>query len=198
GEEWCCGFPLTGAGAAEEVREMMEHNLEKALSLGVSAVVFSCPSCYRMWKEHYNTDLKLFHSAQFIEKMIKDGAISPGEVNAKVTYHDPCDLGRNAGVFEAPREILNSIPGLTLMELENNCARSLCCGGGGNLEMTDPRLSRSIAEKKIKTIRQTGADVVVTSCQQCVRTIKGWVRREKIDLDVMDMTELVLQAISSH
>ncbi|MCP4669404.1 MAG: (Fe-S)-binding protein [Deltaproteobacteria bacterium] len=198
GEEWCCGFPLTGAGASEGVRGMMEHNLEKARSLGVKTVVFSCPSCYRMWKEHYDIDLELFHDTQFIERMIRDGAISLGEVNTSVTYHDPCDLGRHAGVFEAPREILKSIPGLTLKELENNGARSFCCGGGGNLEMTDPRLSRSIAGKKIKMIRETGADAVVTSCQQCVRTIKGWVRREKIDLHVMDMTELVLQAVSNY
>ena len=100
--------------------------------------------------------------------------------------------------IEARREILKSIPGLTLKELENIGAHSICCGGGGNLEMTDPRLSRSIAGKKIKEIRQTGADAVVTSCQQCVRTIKGWVRREKIDLPVMDMTELVLQAMTKQ
>ena len=195
GEEWCCGFPLIGAGAPESVREMMEHNLEKATSLGVKKVVFSCPSCYRTWKEHYDTGLELIHATQFIERMIGNGALRFGELNTSVTYHDPCDLGRNVGVFEAPREILKSIPGLTLKELENNGARSICCGGGGNLEMTDSPLSRSIAGKKIEEIWQTGADTVVTSCQQCVRTIKSWVRRENVDLKVMDMTELVLEAL---
>ena len=196
GEEWCCGFPLIGAGVPEKAREMAEHNLENVRKLGVKKVVFSCPSCYRTWQEYYETDLELFHSTQLIESLIRDGAIRLGEVNATVTYHDPCDLGRNGDVYDAPRKILESIPGLTLVELENNRAQSVCCGGGGNLEIVDPRLTETVAEKKIEEIKRTGAETVVTSCQQCVRTIKGRARRQKVDLNVCEITELVLQAIS--
>ena len=81
--------------------------------------------------------------------------------------------------------------------MENNRAKSVCCGGGGNLEMTDAGLSGIVAQKKIEEIQRTGAGTVVTSCQQCVRTIKGRVRREKIDLNVMDITELVLKAMTN-
>jgi heterodisulfide reductase subunit D len=178
GEEWCCGFPLIGAGVPEKAQEMMEHNLEKVKALGAKKVVFSCPSCHRTWKEHYDTDLELFHSTQLIERLIDDGAIPLREVNSTVTYHDPCDLGRKGGVYDAPRKILKAIPGLTLVELENNRAQSVCCGGGGNLEMADPRLSETVAGKKIEEIQRTGAKTVVTSCQQCVRTIKARVRRQ--------------------
>lgn len=197
GEEWCCGFPLIGAGVPEKVREMAEHNLEKLRELGAKTVVFSCPSCYRTWQEHYETDVDLFHSTQLIEKLIEDGALRLGEVQATVTYHDPCDLGRNGGVYDAPRKLLKSIPGLTLVELENNRAQSVCCGGGGNLEMVDSGLTGSIARKKIEEIKRTGAETVVTSCQQCIRTIKGWARRQKADLNVCEITELVLRAISN-
>jgi heterodisulfide reductase subunit D len=114
-----------------------------------------------------------------------------------VTYHDPCDLGRNGGIFEAPRQILNSIPGITLVELENNRAKSICCGGGGNVEMVAPHLSSAVAQKKLEEIQRTGVKAVATSCQQCVRTIKGQARRQKLDLQVMDIMELVLQAIPS-
>ena len=196
GEEWCCGFPLIGAGVPEKAREMAEHNLENVRKLGVKKVVFSCPSCYRTWQEYYETDLELFHSTQLIETLIRDGAVRLGEVNATVTYHDPCDLGRNGDVYDAPRKILESIPGLTLVELENNRALSVCCGGGGNLEIVDPGLTETVAEKKIEEIKRTGAEIVVTSCQQCVRTIKGRARRQKVDLNVCEITELVLQAIS--
>ncbi len=197
GEEWCCGFPLVGAGDTKKLSKMMEHNLDKVKGSGAKAVVFSCPSCYRTWKEYYDTDLELFHDTQFIKRMIEDGTIRLGEVNTAVTYHDPCDLGRNGGEFDAPRDILKSIPGLTLVEMENNREKSVCCGGGGNLEMADAGLSGTVARKKIEEIQRTGAKTVVTSCQQCVRTIKGSVRRQKVDLNVVDITELVLKAMEN-
>ena len=197
GEEWCCGFPLIGAGVSEKSREMMKHNLEKVNELEAKRVVFSCPSCYRTWQEYYDTDLELLQSTQLIEKLINEGTIRLGAVNTTVTYHDPCDLGRNGGIYDAPRQILKSIPGLNLVELENRLAQSVCCGGGGNLEMADPVLSGTLAQKKLDEIKRTGAKTVVTSCQQCVRTIKSRARRQKINLDVRDITELVLKAMSN-
>ena len=196
GEEWCCGFPLLGAGAPEKMQHLVEHNLEKVRAVGAKAVIFSCPSCYATWKEYYDTELELFHSTEYMEKLLGEGAISLGELNTTVTYHDPCDLGRNSGVYDSPRRILKSIPGLTLVELEKNRSLSVCCGGGGNLEMADPDLSGNVAQKKIEQIQQTGAKTVVTSCQQCVRTLKSRVRRQKIDMDVLDITELVVKALS--
>ena len=194
GEEWCCGFPLIGAGVPGKMQELIGHNIEKVKGLGAKTVIFSCPSCYRTWNEYYDTGLEYFHSTQFIERLIREGAIPLKEVPTTVTYHDPCDLGRNAGVYDAPREILKAIPGLTLIEMQDNCAKSVCCGGGGNLEMADPALSGNVAQKKIEEIRQSGVQTVVTSCQQCVRTIKTRARRQKLDLDVLDITDLVLKA----
>jgi heterodisulfide reductase subunit D len=196
GEEWCCGFPLIGAGMPGEMKALIEHNLEKVKTLGAKEVVFSCPSCYRTWKEYYPTDLKLSHSTEFIERLIKEGSIRLGNLNETVTYHDPCDLGRNAGVFDPPREILRAIPGLTLVELASNRNQSICCGGGGNLEMADAALSGRVAQNKIDEVRRTGAETVVTACQQCVRTMKGKVRREKLDLEVVDITDIVVRSMS--
>jgi len=198
GEEWCCGFPLIGAGVPGKGREMMAHNLEKVKELGVKTVVFSCPSCYKTWKAFYDTRLELLHATQFIDKLISDGALRLGDVNLTVTYHDPCDLGRNAGVFEEPRRIINAIPGLRLVELGQNRLQSICCGGGGNLEMVAPDLSGALAQKKIEEIQQTGARTVLTACQQCVRTIKSRARRQKVDLDVLDITELVVKAMTGE
>jgi heterodisulfide reductase subunit D len=105
-------------------------------------------------------------------------------------------LGRKGGVYDAPRGILKSIPGLTLVELENKRGQSLCCGGGGNLEMVDSELTETLAQKKIEEIERTGAKTVVTSCQQCVRTIASRARRQEVDLNVWDITELVLKTMS--
>ena len=116
-------------------------------------------------------------------------------MNATVTYHDPCDLGRNSGVFEEPRNVIRSIPGVNLVELPHNRSLSMCCGGGGNVEMVDPDLSGQVAQMKIDEIQGTGADMVVSSCQQCLRTIATRARRQKIDLPVKDLTELVVEAM---
>ena len=113
-----------------------------------------------------------------------------------MTYHDPCDLGRNTGIFDPPRNVLKAVPGLRLVEMENNKARSLCCGGGGNLESADPELSSRIAVKKIEEVLKTGTQTVITSCQQCLRSIKGRATKSRIDLKVLDLTDIVLKAMS--
>ena len=195
GNEWCCGFPLIGAGAPGDLKKLREHNIDAVKSVGAKKVVFSCPSCYRVWREFYNTDLELMHITELIADLLAEGRLQLGQLPETVTYHDPCDLGRHGGVFDAPRTILRQIPGISLKEMESNRVKSVCCGGGGNLEMSDPDLSRRLALKKVEQGRATGAATLVTACQQCVRTIKGAARRAKIDFNVMDITELVAKLI---
>jgi heterodisulfide reductase subunit D len=193
GEEWCCGFPLMGAGMIGRAKELMEHNLKKVEEVGAEAVVFACPSCYQMWKERYKTDLTLFHASEFIGTLLDQGKIEFEAFDSTVTYHDPCDLGRGSEVYDAPRKVLKAIPGLKFVEMEHNREDCTCCGGGGNLEMVDPKLVASIAKNKIEEIQRTGAELVVTSCQQCVRTMATYARKNKIPVKVMDITELVLK-----
>jgi heterodisulfide reductase subunit D len=116
-------------------------------------------------------------------------------MNTTVTYHDPCDLGRNSNVFEEPRNVLKAIPDLKLVELPHNRQLSMCCGGGGNVEMVNPDLTAKVAQIKVDEILSTGADMVVSACQQCLRTIATRARRQKIDLVVKDLTELVAEAM---
>jgi heterodisulfide reductase subunit D len=198
GEEWCCGFPLIQSGMPEKADKLMRHNREKVKEVGARTIVFACPSCYHTWKESYNLDMELLHSTQFLERLIREGKIVfQKEYPKTVTYHDPCDLGRNSGVYEAPRAVLKQVPGLKLVDLEGNRQLSVCCGGGGDLEMIDPELSAAIARRKVDEIQRTGADEVVTSCQQCVRTISGYVRKQKIKLKVKDIIEVVWGAMES-
>ncbi len=193
GEEWCCGFPLIGAGFKREAQELFKHNIEGVKGKGAHSVVFSCPSCYHTWHEAYQTDLKLFDSTRFILNLIKEGKIQFSERKIRVTYHDPCDLGRASGIYEAPREILRSMPGVEFVELANHGELCKCCGGGGLLEMVEPELSASLALEKIKEIQATGAEVVVTACQQCIRTIQSTARRMKIPLKASYIAEFVLK-----
>lgn len=196
GEEWCCGFPLIGAGMPDKVRSLMDHNLEKIKDVGAKAIVFTCPSCFHTWKNLYQPDVELYHASQMLDRMIKDGRITLKGINATVTYHDPCDLGRNSGVFEEPREVLKAIPGIRLVELANNRQLSVCCGGGGNVEMVNPDLSARVAQMKLDEIAETGADTVVSACQQCLRTVATRARRQKMNLNVKDLTEMVVEAMN--
>jgi len=127
--------------------------------------------------------------------LVRANRVPLKELAMTVTYHDPCDLGRGARVFDEPREVIRSIPGVTLVELPRHRENCQCCGGGGNLEMIDAKLSTEIAKKKIEEVLSTGADAVVTSCQQCVRTMTTYAKRNKVPLDVMDITELVNRAL---
>ena len=191
-EEWCCGFPLLGAGLKEKAGALIEHNLAAVRAKGADKVVFACPSCYQMWREHYPTEgLELFHATQFLDKLLSEGRLPLVEKPLKVTYHDPCDLGRGAGEYEAPRRILRAIPGVEFVELPRNRENCRCCGGGGNLEMIDAELSAKISQAKIEEIMSTGAEAVISSCQQCLRTMATHVRRNKVPLKVMDITQLI-------
>jgi heterodisulfide reductase subunit D len=199
-EEWCCGFPLLGAGLKDLFGEFAEHNIEAVLEKGARRVVFACPSCYEMWKAHYpyrQRGIEICHSTQYLQQLIESGAISIKSLNLTVTYHDPCDLGRGAREFDAPRKVIESIPGVTFVELPDNREKCNCCGGGGNLEMIDAGLSSGIAKAKIEEVISTGATAVVTSCQQCVRTMLTYSKRNKVGVDVMDVVQLVRRALQN-
>jgi heterodisulfide reductase subunit D len=198
GDEWCCGFPLLGAGLRERAREYIDHNLEAVRRKGASRVVFACPSCYQMWLEHYPREFPISHVTEFLKELLATGRVPLGRLSLTVTYHDPCDLGRAARVFEAPREIIRSIPGVELVELAANRENCPCCGGGGNLEMIDTDLSVDIAKQKVEEVLETGADAVVTACQQCVRTMNTYVRRKKMPLRVLDIVQLVRMAMKGQ
>lgn len=195
-EEWCCGFPMLGAGLTAMFAAFREHNLAAVAARGAKAAVFACPSCYRMWREQYGADLALFSAPELLLSLVRAGRLPFQELSLTVTYHDPCDLGRGAGVYEAPREILRAIPGIRLVELAHRREECLCCGGGGNLEMVDPELAARIAAAKIEEVLATGARAVVTACQQCVRVMTSHVRRNRVPLEVLDIVQLVRRALA--
>ena len=194
-EEWCCGFPLLGAGLRDHLKDLIAHNIDAVRAKGARHVVFACPSCYQMWREHYPHDFEIYHVTQYLHRLISSGQLALKTLDQTVTYHDPCDLGRGSREYEAPRSIISAIPGVKLVEMAHHREDCLCCGGGGNLEMIDSQLSGQIAKAKIEEVLATGATTVVTACQQCVRTMNTYVRRNKLPLQVMDIVQLVRKAL---
>lgn len=201
GEEWCCGFPLLGMGLKTEAVELAEHNLTVVLGLGARTVVTTCPSCYHMWRDVYpemvgaSDALRVVHATEFLAEALDERALEPKPLEERVTYHDPCDLGRNSGVYEAPRTVLRAIPGLDLVEMADNRERASCCGGGGNLEAVDADLVAAIAARRLGQAAATGARLLVTPCQQCKRTLAGAARRARSRMKVQDITEVLWRAL---
>jgi heterodisulfide reductase subunit D len=194
-EEWCCGFPLMGAGLRDRLKDLVDHNIDAVKAKGAQQVVFACPSCFQMWREHYPHEFKLYHVTQYLQELVSNGRLPLKPMDMTVTFHDPCDLGRGSREYQAPRDVIQAIPGVKLVEMAHNRENCLCCGGGGNLEMIDAELSGEIAGAKIDEVLDTGADAVVTACQQCVRIMNTFVRRNKIPVDVLDVVQLIHKAL---
>ena len=202
GEEWCCGYPLYGMGLDEDIAEIARHNVEKLQELGAKRLVTTCPSCYHTWAHIYphilgwEAGVEVMHATEFLAELIKEGKIAFAEQRpTTVTYHDPCDLGRKSGVFDAPRFIIQSIPGLQLVEMRNNKQNALCCGGGGDVEMVDAKAVEDLAAQRMDQVRATGATWLVSSCQQCKRTLFRAARNTRTRVRVLDITELVWDAM---
>ena len=203
-DEWCCGFPLFSSGFSKDFVEFAEHNIKRVNKTGAKYLVTSCPSCYHMWSHTYpeKTDVKMgfevLHIVQYLYMLVKEGKLKLKKVEKKVTFHDPCDLGRNSGIYEEPRNLLKAIPGVEFVELSNSGEYATCCGGGGNVESIDAELSSNIAAIKAKEIIETGADVVATACQQCVRTIATALKKQKSKIKAVDLTQFILESISAE
>jgi len=206
-DEWCCGFPLLNSGIKDVASDMAKHNIEAVKSKKAKILVLSCPSCYHTWKHEYpkyydgEIDFEILHISEYLLKLVKEKKIKLKPLSGKITYHDPCDLGRNSGVYEEPRDVIKSIPGIEYVDLEANRELTNCCGGGGNLESVNQELASKIALSKADEIIKTGADIIVTACQQCNRTIDAAMKKKKKELNVkvkvIDLPELVLQSINS-
>ncbi len=193
--EWCCGFPMYVAGMLDELDALRSHNIARLTSLGAKAVVFNCPSCFYSWRKLYAAHLpegvELYHATQFIAKLLAEGRLRPEAGPLTVTYHDPCDLGRNSGVYDEPREVLRQLPGVTLREPEFTRELAHCCGGGGDLEIVKPDLATSICANTLTELRATGADALVVACPQCKRMFQAAARKQAPDFEVVDIIELV-------
>lgn len=203
GEEWCCGYPLFGAGMQEDVVDLAEHNIARVRELAPANLVATCASCYHTWKHLYpeytgggdGWGFQVLHASEFLEQMIGAGRIKLTGLDWVVTYHDPCDLGRKNGVYEPPRNIIRSIPGIELREMANSREDAMCCGGGGDVAMMEPDAVEHMAERRLAQAVGTGATAIISSCQQCKRTLLQAARKTKTRIRILDVVELVWQVM---
>jgi Fe-S oxidoreductase len=200
-KENCCSYPLMIGGMSGQALEVMNQNALEVAASGAKRLVTTCPSCYHMWKEIYPKnvanmpDIEIYHSTRLLAELVDKGALRLKETPGIVTYHDPCDLGRKSGIYDEPRWLINSIPGVKLIEMKFHGENAFCCGGGGNLEMNDSALSAKVAGLRVEQALATGAQTLITSCQQCKRTLMGGARQKRARIKIMDLSEFILNAI---
>ena len=168
---------------------------------GAKRIVTACAGCYSTFKNAYpelvdNFNLEVVHFSELLLELIKNGKLKLRETKSmKVTYHDPCHLGRHAEVYDAPREVIKSIPGGELIEMEHSGQDSQCCGGGGGYFTAFPENSVEIAEKRVSEAEETGADALVTTCPLCKTNLDLAIKRLDSNLGLYDLADLVLEHV---
>lgn len=204
--EKCCGHDLLWSGDTESFKNLAESNAAAIKEAGIKKIVFSCPECYRTFKEDYpkyvSLDCQLQHITEFLSEKINDG-LHLNAIKKKVTYHDPCRLGRHLGIYEPPRKVLQAIPGIELVEMVNSKQDSTCCGTSAwnNCDAS----SKAIRVERLSEAKATGADLLLTSCPKCqthfrcAMVAKGAEKGTDTEIKVMDIIELVATALEgSH
>jgi heterodisulfide reductase subunit D len=201
GEEWCCGYPLLLNGREDAMEAAAKEMVARVKALGAKTVVTSCPSCYHAWKHVYpefvgELPFEVLHASELLLRFVKEGRLQlQPQPEQTVTYHDPCDLGRRSGVYDAPRELLKAIPGIKLVEMKDKRENALCCGGGGNMESAAPKLVEEAAGRRLHQALDAHATVIATACPQCRRTLTAAARREKARVRVLDLAEILSKAV---
>lgn len=198
GDEWCCGSPLFRVGAVELGEEVMRHNVEEIKKSKVEKVIFSCAGCYRTFKEDYpehglELDFEVQHISEFLADLIQEGKIKFEDLDLSVTYHDPCHLGRHLGVYKAPRDVIKSIPKVKLIEMYRNRYNAWCCGAGGGVKSGFKELALETAGERIEEAKKTGTKVIVSTCPFCQLNLQDCVKLKDEDLEILDLTELLLK-----
>lgn len=197
-DEWCCSSPLLRTGTHNYSLECAEKVVEKADMMGAKDMVMTCSGCYKtvstdFGKFYAKTGQNVYHFSQYAEKLISEKKLSINhEYKAKVTYHDPCHMGRHMGVYDAPRNVLKKIKGIELIEMERNRGNSRCCGAGGGYKSQYNDLAINIAAERIKDAEATGAEILVTCCPFCVINLTQGAKQIGSKIKVMDLSSILL------
>ncbi len=186
----CCGRPLHLSGEVDAARKMMDYNHNLFSQHSITLLVTSCPICLRVFKEEYNLEgIEVIHHSEYIDRLLSAGRLKIAPQAESFTYHDPCELGRGCGVYQAPRRVIQSLG--ELREAKHNRENALCCGSSlANTSINDAQQVK-IASALTTELSATGANTIVTSCPLCK---KAMVRTSKTP--IKDISEIVAQSIT--
>jgi Fe-S oxidoreductase len=201
-DEECCGNEVYMLGEMGLFQSLAEKNNQKFKELGVKKIVAICPHGYNAMKNRYpalGASFEVYHYTQLLADLVKENKVKLSQNKAKVTYQDPCFLGRYNKIYEEPRQILRSIPGLELMEMEKNRADAFCCGGGSGNFIMDLLAGgeESPARVRVREAYTTGADTLAVACPSCLIMFTDAVKAEDLDdkLAVKDISQIMKESL---
>lgn len=197
-DERCCGHDLLWNGDKENFARLAKRNVELIKGLGCKRVVFQCPEGYLTFKKYYpevvgKLDLELVHFYDLLAEQVKAGSVGFSPLEGTLTYHDPCRLGRQAGIMDAPRDLIQAIPGIGFTEMEHNRMSGLCCGTSAWMGCSS--CSKAIQKNRLTEAVAAGADVLVTACPKCRLHLSCALRDMEIDLQIRDLNDLLAQSL---
>jgi Fe-S oxidoreductase len=199
--ESCCGESVRKTGNEEVFRHLAKENIKAFIDHGVKRILVSSPHCYHTFKNEYPEFMVRFevvHISELLLELMQAGRLQlSGRYAKRVTYHDPCYLGRHNGIYDEPRELLRRVPGLELVEMADCRKDSLCCGGGGGRIWMDTPKSERFADLRIAQAQAVGAEVLVTACPYCVSNFEEsrLSLSDEASLEVKELTEVIWQAL---
>ena len=199
-KEICCGATTYNLGVEDTFKEIATENTEMLNKLEVQKVLTSCSGCYSVMKNEYpkiaRRNFEVVHVVEYLDQLIAEGKLKPEKkVELTVTYHDPCHLGRYSKLYDAPRRILEAIPGIELIEMPRNREKSWCCGAGAGVKTTYPDFAAWIGEQRINEAKETGAEALVTACPFCEGNLTDVAQATEAGMDVFDVTDLLLRSL---
>jgi len=201
-DEPCCGAPLYHMGLQKEFAANAEKACAKLKSCGVKKIIGIVPSCTHALRSLFarcisGYDLEVRHFIEVVAEKIKPGQFKyPRKV--KITYHDPCQLGRYMGILDQPRQVLKAVENVELVEPEWTAGEwSTCCGGGGGFEVVFPDMSQTLAMGRVNELAETGADIITTQCPGCLmQLMSGLNELKKDNIEVMDLASLLARSLT--
>jgi Fe-S oxidoreductase len=197
--EGCCGDPARRMGHELQFQLMAQQNIEILKTCGVKKIITQCPHCYESLKNEYpplGGHFEVWHHTEFINRLLHEKKIVPSKpIDQVVTYHDPCYLGRYNGVYDPPRKILKSIPGIKAAEMDHSRGGSFCCGGGGGHAWMEEPVGRRINQMRLEQAAHTGAEVVGLACPFCLQMFEDAIRGMESSLKAKDIVELVAEVL---
>ncbi len=208
-DEICCGSTLLRTGQKDKAERLVEKNIKIWERNRVETVITTCAGCYRTFALDYpnicerkglDFNFEILHLSQFIEreagKMIKDGM--KAKLRGRATYHDPCHLGRHAGVYDEPRELIKA-SGLELVEMEHTRENSFCCGAGGGVRAQFRDLSLEVGKLRLKEALKLDVDYLISCCPFCKMHLSHSKRVWELDKpEILDISEVILKVINEN
>lgn len=199
-DERCCGHDFYWTGDLENFKKLAELNLKEFEKAGVKTIVTSCPECALTLKKLYpeqfgNVNYSVLHLSELIADNLDK--LKLNKIESRITFQDPCRLGRYLGVYEAPRKVMTAIPGVEFHEMQRSGPRAVCCGTSAWTNCDS--YSKQIQTWRLKEAKQVGADILITACPKCQIHFRCANKSEEngknIDIEIKDLVSLVASAL---